>query len=122
MNSKWEECIVYYREDYGPYTQISQNRFCPLDIFDIFKIKTKKKAGDWGQVESCFSPSGKPRKIFVTADKMAAAYAVSRGVPIMYNSDKTNLFVKEHSDSKKETLMAVSFILSKPTSVVYTGE
>jgi hypothetical protein len=101
-------------EDY--YSDKKKGYNVQNNIIEVLRPGTRyalKRAGDWGQVESCFGPDSKPRKVFVTSDKIAAAYAVSRGIPIMYNADKVTLQVREHKNSDKEILMAISFIMSK---------
>jgi hypothetical protein len=57
-----------------------------------------KRARDWGQVESCIDKqTNKITKVFVTEDKMAAAYAISRGVPILFNHKKDIYHIKTTS-------------------------
>lgn len=72
-----------------------------------------KRARDWGQVESCIDrTTGKPNKIFVTKEKMAAAYAVTRGVPILLNFEKKKYLLKKTGNKRDEQITPFSFILS----------
>ena len=43
------------------------------------RLLNRKRAGDWGQVESC----KRSRRILLTSDRLAALYAYYRGVPFM---------------------------------------
>lgn len=72
------------------------------DILSVLKPTTQfalKRAGDWGQVENCLNRDNKPTKIFITMDRMASLYAISRGVPIMFISFM-DCFINRHSREK----------------------
>ncbi len=47
---------------------------------EVAKALSYKRAGDWGQVENCVLRG----RAFITCDKLAAMYAILRGVPVVY--------------------------------------
>jgi hypothetical protein len=105
----------YTKEQYYDLCTITKGFEFQENIVMALKPSTRyalKRAGDWGQVESCIGHN----KIFVTSDLMAATYAISRGVQMLYNNITGGHFTNRTINTREilTTILPVSFILSKP--------